>query len=82
MVKNAIDYTEDLRDDERCYLTGKAVGLVATGAGWQGAVQTLVALRGIVHALRGWPTPLGVAVNTAEPVFDSDGQCVSAKIVS
>ena len=30
---------------------------------------TLTGLRSITHALRGWPTPLGVAVDTSEPVF-------------
>jgi FMN reductase len=66
LVKNALDYVEDLRDDSSPYLEGRAVGLVATGAGWQGAVGTLWALRAIVHSLRGWPTPMGVAINTAE----------------
>jgi len=65
MVKNALDYLEDLREDERPYLSGRGVGCVATGAGWQAAVSTLTALRSIVHALRGWPTPLGAAINTA-----------------
>src|SRR2546423_7305539 len=52
LVKNAVDYTEDLRDDPtRCYLTGMPVGLIATGAGWQGTVTTLESLRAIVHAL-------------------------------
>lgn len=36
---------------------------------------TLGAMRAVVHALRGWPTPLGAAINTAEPVFTSDGGC-------
>ncbi|GDY85019.1 hypothetical protein SAVCW2_42180 [Streptomyces avermitilis] len=31
-------------------------------------MATLTSLRGIVHALRGWPTPLGVTVNSATPV--------------
>lgn len=79
-MKNAIDYIEELSGDARPYLSGRAVGCIAAAAGWQGAVSTLVALRGVVHALRGWPTPLGVAVNTAEPVFDADGQCVSSKV--
>jgi FMN reductase len=65
MVKNALDYLEDLRDDERPYLSGRGVGCIATGAGWQAAVSTLTTLRAIVHALRGWPTPLGAAINTA-----------------
>jgi FMN reductase len=27
-----------------------------------------------VHALRGWPTPLGAAINTSARIFN-DGQC-------
>lgn len=65
LVKNALDYLEDLRDDDRPYLSGRAVGCVATGAGWQATVSTLAALRAIVHSLRGWPTPLGATINTA-----------------
>ncbi|MEV7009469.1 NAD(P)H-dependent oxidoreductase [Streptosporangium sp. NPDC051022] len=66
LVKNALDYAEELRDDARPYLTGRAVGCVSTAHGWQAAVTTLQALRTIVHALRGWPTPLGAAINAAE----------------
>jgi FMN reductase len=65
LVKNALDYLEALRDDDRPYLTDRPVGLVVTAYGWQAAVTTLVTLRQIVHALRGWPTPLGIAVNVA-----------------
>jgi FMN reductase len=36
-------------------------------------VTTLTALRSIVHALRGWPTPLGAALNSAEVAFDERG---------
>jgi len=32
-----------------------------------------------VHALRGWPTPMGVAVNTA-PVFDENGRIISGSL--
>jgi FMN reductase len=80
LVKNAIDYVEDLAKDASPYIQGRAVGLIATGAGWQGAVATLIALRSVVHSLRGWPTPLGVPVNTLEPCFDADGNCVSPKL--
>ncbi|MEV8630352.1 NADPH-dependent FMN reductase [Streptosporangium sp. NPDC051023] len=66
LVKNALDYAEELRDDARPYLAGRAVGCVATAYGWQAAVTTLQTLRTIVHALRGWPTPLGAAINAAE----------------
>ena len=66
LVKNALDHVELLRNDDRAYFDGMPVGLVATAAGWQAAVSTLVALRTVVHALRGWPTPLGIAINTSE----------------
>lgn len=67
LVKTALDYVEELRTDERVYFDGRPVGLLATAGGWQAAVSTLHALRTITHALRGWPTPLGLAINTAEP---------------
>lgn len=79
LVKNALDYVEDMSGDEWPYFHGRPVGAVATGAGWQGAVMTLTALRSIVHALRGWNTPLGVAISTAQPVFDGDGVCLDGK---
>jgi FMN reductase len=75
LVKNALDYTEDLRTDSRVYLDGRAVGCIATAMGWQAAGSTLNALRSIVHALRGWPTPMGATINTSTPQFDASGAC-------
>lgn len=80
LIKNALDYVEDMSGDEWPYFHGRPVGAVATGAGWQGAVMTLTALRSIVHALRGWNTPLGVAISTAQPMFDKAGACLDEKI--
>jgi FMN reductase len=80
LVKNALDYVEDLRQDDRPYLDGRAVGCVAAAFGWQASVTTLTALRSIVHALRGWPTPLGAAVNSAQVSFDEDGGCSDPKV--
>jgi FMN reductase len=67
LLKNAIDLLEDLRDDVRPYLQDRAVGCIVTAHGLQGAGATLISVRTTVHALRGWPTPLGVTVNTIEP---------------
>lgn len=76
MLKNALDYAEDLRDDGRPYLTGLPVGCIAVGNGWQASVSTLNTLRTCVHALRGWPSPLGAALNSALPIFDAaTGAC-------
>src|SRR5271163_2794416 len=80
LVKNALDYAEDLRTDARPYFTGRAVGCIATAGGWPGAINTLSALRDIVHALRGWPTPLGAAINSAESVFDEEGKCLVPRV--
>ena len=66
LVKTALDYVEQLRCDQRVYLDGLPVGLIATAGGWQAAVSTLQALRTITHSLRGWPTPMGLAINVAE----------------
>jgi FMN reductase len=80
LIKNALDYAEDLRGDRRPYFSGRAVGCIATAGGWPGAVNTLGALRDIVHALRGWPTPLGAAINSSERVFNDEGQCLVPRV--
>lgn len=80
LIKNALDYLEDLRADRRPYLDGRAVGSVGLAHGWQAAVTTLNQLRTITHALRGWPTPLGGAINTAEVKFDDQGGASDEKV--
>jgi FMN reductase len=82
LVKNALDLLDDLRDNERPYLDGRAVGCVVNAAGWQAAVSTLAALRSIVHALRGWPTPFGATLNTSEKIFDAAGACADDKVAA
>jgi FMN reductase len=79
VVKNALDFLEDLRDDDRPYLDGRAVGCIVTAFGWQAGTTTLVSLRTIVHALRGWPTPLGATLNTATGIFDAGGAVTDPK---
>lgn len=74
VVKNAIDYFEETARDKRVYLDGLPVGLIVTAYGWQATGSTLATLRSIVHALRGWPTPLGAAIKAAQGMF-KDGRC-------
>lgn len=73
LVKNALDYLEELRGDDRPYLDSRAVGLVAVARGWQASVSTLATLRQVAHSLRGWPTPLGLAINSTVTNFDENG---------
>ncbi|MDE2356496.1 MAG: NAD(P)H-dependent oxidoreductase [Alphaproteobacteria bacterium] len=72
LVKNALDCLEDLREDARPYLDGRAVACIVAASGAQAAVSTLAALRSIVHALRGWPTPMGATL-AAPRLFNADG---------
>ncbi|OCC23741.1 FMN reductase [Croceicoccus estronivorus] len=74
LIKNALDYVEDMAKDEKVYLDGKSAGLIACAYGYQATGSTLTALRSIAHALRAWPTPLGVAVNTIGCCFDENGK--------
>jgi FMN reductase len=78
LVKNALDYFEDMRGDS--YLDNKPWGVISCAYGWQAAVGTLGQLRVIGHALRAWPTPLGVAINSADPVWDAEGELVDAGV--
>lgn len=80
VIKNVLDYTESMRNDERSYLSGRAVGCVVTAGGWQAAVTTLSAMRDVVHALRGWPSPLGVCIAGSDPAFAPDGRCLSPQV--
>jgi FMN reductase len=71
LVKNALDLLEDTaKDRERPYLTDMPVGVIATAYGWQATGGTIAALRSIVHAFRGWPTPFAAAVNCRTSPFD------------
>ncbi len=80
LVKNGIDHLEALRDAPRPYLDGRPIGTIVTAAGWQACGTALVSLRSTVHALRGWPTPFGAMVNSAEPMSDETGE-LNARIV-
>jgi FMN reductase len=74
LIKNAIDYIEETARDKRPYFHERPVGLIATASGWQAAGTTLSTLWTIVHALRGWPTPFGIAARTSPALF-ADGRC-------
>jgi FMN reductase len=79
LIKNAIDYTEEMRGDARPYFDGRAVGCIGCGYGYQGPGMVLGQLRAITHALRGWPVPLGVAINSAVIKFEG-GKCSDSGI--
>lgn len=79
-LKNVLDYTEEMARDDAPYLDGRAVGCLVSAAGWQAGGATLAALRSIVHALRGWPTPLGVLMNSSEPLFGESARPLSDEL--
>lgn len=75
MLKNALDYTEDMAKDEHPYFHGRVVGIIGTAMSWQSVGTVLISLRSVVHALRGWPTPMAAGINSSGKVFE-DGRCV------
>jgi FMN reductase len=74
LIKNALDYTEDMRADARPYFDGRAVGCIVAAEGAQAMGSTLSSLRAIVHALRGWPTPFAATLNSAQKPFGGPGK--------
>ena len=81
VVKNALDLLEETARDERPYLADMPVGLIATAYGWQATGSTIAALRSVVHALRGWPTPFAAAINSQETKFDDGGGASDPAVV-
>lgn len=80
LIKNALDYLQALAADEQPYLRHKAVGCIVSAAGSQAGATTLASLRATVHALRGWPTPLGVVVDSTTAPFGPCGEASDAKL--
>lgn len=80
LVKNALDYAEDLARDTRPYLDGLPIGCIGVAYGKQAAVGVIDQLRTIAHALRGFPTPYAAAVVAHRAAF-RDGRCVDAEFL-
>lgn len=73
LIKNALDYLEDLAGDSRIYLSDMPVGCIGVAYGNQAAVAAVHSLRSTVHALRGFPTPYGAAVVASPGIFTDSG---------
>ncbi|WP_179475216.1 NADPH-dependent FMN reductase [Mycolicibacterium vinylchloridicum] len=81
LVKNALDYVEDLVNDERAYFAGLPVGCIGVAYGNQAAVAVVTGLRSITHALRGFPTPYGATV-VVKPEIYQHGVYVDRDVIS
>jgi FMN reductase len=79
-VKNALDYAEDLRNDRQPYFEGRAVGCIVCADGPQSLGPTIAALRAIVHALRGWPTPFAAAISSRSNRPEAEGHGASLEV--
>jgi FMN reductase len=80
LLKNALDYTEDLRGDRRVYLSDRAIGVIVCADGIQAMGSTLNTIRSMAHALRAWPTPFAAVVNSGAKPFAADGRCLSTEV--
>lgn len=66
VFKNAIDFLEFLEDDERVYLTGRAVGLISVND-----ITPIETMRTIARELRAWVCPSKAVLQ--EEDFAEDG---------
>lgn len=82
VLKNAVDYVNELLDKPLPLLDGRAMGCVSVSLGEQGAGTTLNTLRTMAHALRAWPTPLGVALPRSRTSLDDDNKPLDPGAVS
>jgi FMN reductase len=80
LIKNALDFTEDMRTDERVYFDGIAMGIIAAADGPQALGSTVAALRSIAHALRAWPTPYAAMISSSQKPFGADGQSIDPQV--
>lgn len=62
--KNAVDFIEFMAEDERPYLSERAIGLITTND-----ARTFDSMMHIVHELRGWLAPTQLVVRKSE--FDA-----------
>jgi FMN reductase len=72
LVKNVLDYVEDLAAESPAYFSDRAVGAVAVGWSEHGAATAVADLRNAIMCLRGWPAPMGVTVNSTSMPADED----------
>lgn len=79
LIKNAIDWLEELAQDQRPYVDTLPVGCISVAGGAQTSVAAMASLRTVVHTLRGFPTPLGVAINAVPGLFTS-GECTDPAV--
>lgn len=80
LLKNALDYAEDLDRDDPPYLQDRVVGCVAVAWGERGGATAVDNLRTTVQALHGWTTPMSVVVNSADTPFHG-GLCDDPRTV-
>ena len=79
LIKNAIDWLEELAHDQRPYVDTLPVGCISVAGGAQTSVSAMASLRTVVHTLRGFPTPLGVAINAVPGLFRA-GECTDPAV--
>ncbi|MEO1443372.1 MAG: NADPH-dependent FMN reductase, partial [Chloroflexota bacterium] len=70
IMKNAIDFLDFTDTAPRPYLSGRAVGLIATGASEHGASTTITSMMHMVQALQGIIVPATVPIDRAWERFD------------
>jgi FMN reductase len=76
VTKNALDFAQFLARDEKPYLQGKVVGLIATAGGDLAGANAIAAMVHLAHALRATVVPLTVALPQVRKRADGGGDII------
>lgn len=78
--KNVLDYLDLMIDDAPAFITGTAVGLVATSGGVVASINTINTLDMIVRSLRGDVIPFSVPITRGLAKRDETGRFTDASL--
>jgi FMN reductase len=76
VTKNALDFAQFLARDEKPYLQGKVVGLIATAGGDLAGANAIAAMVHVAHARRATVVPLTVALPQVRKRADGGGDII------
>jgi FMN reductase len=74
VTKNALDFAQFLARDERPFLDGRVVGLIATAGGERAPTSSIDAMTHAVHALHGIVAPRSVSIPRARRLTGENGR--------
>lgn len=80
-MKNALDFLEFMAGEDRTYFDGRPIGLIATAAGEQAAVNAVNSMVSIAHALHATVASLLVPIPRVQHKIDKSGRIIDRNTI-